>query len=179
MAKREQPERDVAGRDRPQPERDGAERELGRDRDVAGRPRQGRPRDALGRPLEYGDPRGVEPVPEEALPPAAALALAQSLVDGGRAFGAHEVLEAVWKSAPEPERDLWQGLAQLCVAITHSQRENPDGAATLAARARRRLAGYVDAPPYGIDIPGLLTWLSTWDGDAAPPRLLRRDQAQS
>ena len=39
-----------------------------RDRDQAGRPRQARPRDALGRPLPYGA-AGVEPVPEEPLPP--------------------------------------------------------------------------------------------------------------
>jgi hypothetical protein len=39
-----------------------------RDRDSAGRPRQARPRDAMGRPLRYGDPGGVEPVPEEPLP---------------------------------------------------------------------------------------------------------------
>ena len=39
-----------------------------RDRDTAGRARQARPRDRLGRPLPYGS-AGVEPVPEEPLPP--------------------------------------------------------------------------------------------------------------
>jgi hypothetical protein len=145
----------------------------GRDRDAAGRPRQARPRDALGQPLPYGDPRGVEPVPEQALPPAEALHFAQSLVDGGRAFSAHEVLEAVWKAAPAGERELWQGLAQVCVAITHAQRGNRTGASTLAARGARRIRAYQDSPPYAIDVPGILAWLSTWDGTppAPPPRL--------
>jgi uncharacterized protein len=144
-----------------------------RDRDAGGRPRQARPRDPLGRPLPYGDPRGVEPVPEEALPPAAALRFAQSLVDGGRAFSAHEVLEAVWKAAPAAERELWQGLAQVCVAITHAQRGNRTGAARLADRGARRLRPYADDPPYGIDVAGILGWVSSWDNSAParPPRL--------
>jgi uncharacterized protein len=138
---------------------------FGRDRDPAGRPRQARPRDALGQPLPYGDPRGVEPVPEQALPPEEALAFAQSLVDGGRAFSAHEVLEAVWKAAPTEQRELWQGLAQVCVAITHAQRGNRAGARRLAERGARRLRPYETTPLYGIDVAGILAWLSTWDGD--------------
>ena len=146
---------------------------MSRDRDLAGRPRQARPRDALGRPLPYGDP-GVEPVPEQALPPAEALALAQSLLDGGRAFSAHEVLEANWKAAPAAERELWQGLAQLCVAITHGQRGNVAGAAALLRRGAARLRPYATDPPHGIDVAGLLTWADGWDGTAAAsPRLAR------
>ena len=64
-----------------------------RDRDVSGRPRQDRPRDELGRPLPYGA-KGVEPVSEEPLPPDQTLAVARELVDQGRPFAAHEVLEA-------------------------------------------------------------------------------------
>ena len=50
-----------------------------RDRDGGGRPRQARPRDALGRPLPYGA-KGVEPVPEEPLPPLETVALARRLM---------------------------------------------------------------------------------------------------
>ena len=111
-----------------------------------------RARDRLGRPIPLDDPDAVPPVPEEALPPLDALALAQSLLDEGLAFGAHEVLEASWKAAPAAERDLWQGLAQLCVGVTHLQRGNLIGAARLLRRAAGRLP---DAPPpYGVD-PGL------------------------
>ena len=147
---------------------------LSRDRDPAGRPRQARPRDALGRPLPYGSADGVEPVPEEPLPPAEALTYAQSLLDRGRAFAAHEVLEAAWKAAPEGERDLWQGLAQLCVAITHAARQNASGAARLLERGSARLRPYAADPPHGIDVAGLLAWADRADLATPPPRLLLR-----
>jgi hypothetical protein len=109
-------------------------------------------------------------VPEAALPPAEALAYAQALLDEGRAFGAHEVLEAVWKAAPAPERDLWQGLAQLCVALTHAQRGNPPGAATLLRRGTARVRRYAADPPYGIAVSGLLSWADSWPAGPEPPR---------
>jgi hypothetical protein len=100
-----------------------------------------RARDALGRIVADGSPDAVEPVPEAALPPEQALALAQDLLDRGRAFSAHEVLEAVWKASPAAERDLWQGLAQLCVGVTHLQRGNREGAVTLLRRGAGHLSG--------------------------------------
>jgi hypothetical protein len=145
-----------------------------RDRDEAGRPRQARPRDALGRPLPYGDPGGVPPVPEIALPPAQTLAEAQRLLDSGRAFSAHEVLEAAWKAAPAEERELWQGLAQVCVGITHAQRGNRAGSARLLERGLGRLRRYASAPPHGIDVAGVLDWYAAHraaPADAPPPRL--------
>jgi hypothetical protein len=133
----------------------------GRDRDEAGRARQARPRDALGRPLPYGAD-GVEPVPEDPLPPQETLATARRLLDEGRAFAAHEVLEARWKASPPAERDLWQGLAQLCVAMTHAARGNGPGAARLLDRGHGRLADYAatGGPTYGAD-------LEVWRREAA------------
>ncbi len=93
-----------------------------------------RARDALGRPVPDGDPSAVEQVGEQALPAGQALALAQRLLDAGRAFSAHEVLEASWKAAPAGERPCWQGLAQVCVGVTHLQRGNLVGAARLLRR---------------------------------------------
>jgi uncharacterized protein len=122
----------------------------GRDRDTAGRPRNARPRDGLGRPLPHGAP-GDDRIPDDlSLPPARALAYAQRLLDSGRPFHAHEVLEASWKSAPAAERDLWQGLAQIAVGLTHAARGNATGAATLLRRGGRRVAPYGAAPPHGI-----------------------------
>ena len=122
-----------------------------RDRDAVGRARNARPRDGLGRPL----PRGVagdERIPDDlVLPPAEALTLAQQLLDEGRPFHAHEVLEASWKSAPAGERDLWQGLAQIAVGLTHARRGNARGAAALLRRGADRVAGYAGAAPHGID----------------------------
>jgi hypothetical protein len=127
------------------------QRNPGRDRDAAGRPRNARPRDELGRPLPR-DAAGEAPLPDEpALPPDAALDLAQQLIDSGRTFRAHEVLEASWKAAPPAERDLWQGLAQVAVGLTHAQRGNARGAAALLRRGGQRVAGYAGGPaPYGV-----------------------------
>lgn len=128
-----------------------------RDRDVSGRARNNRPRDGLGRPLPRGA-TGVERVPEDlVLPPVESLAEAQRLLDAGAPFHAHEVLEGTWKAAPEAERDLWQGLAQLAVGLTHRARGNAVGAARLLQRGAARVARYADAPPYGIDVDGLVT----------------------
>ncbi len=124
-----------------------------RDRDDAGRPRQQRPRDALGRPLPYGD-AGVEPVSEEPLPPLETVEAARALVRDGRPFAAHEVLEARWKAGPDDESDLWQGLAQLCVGLTHAARGNAVGADRLLERGAARLAEYGAAggATYGLDL---------------------------
>lgn len=128
-----------------------------RDRDEEGRARNARPRDAYGRPLPHGS-AGVERVPEDlVLEPDETLAQAQELLDSGRPFHAHEVLEAAWKSAPQHERDLWQGLAQLAVGLTHMQRGNAKGAVALLRRGAERTQPYVDSPPYGIDVSGLVS----------------------
>jgi hypothetical protein len=126
-----------------------------RDRDAAGRARNARPRDALGRPLPRGA-AGDERIPDDlVLPPAESLSLAQRLLDNGRPFHAHEVLEASWKTAPAAERDLWQGLAQVAVGLTHARRGNADGAAALLRRGAERVAGYAGAAPHGIDAAGV------------------------
>lgn len=126
-----------------------------RDRDGQGRAQQARPRDALGRPLPY-DATGVPPISEEPLPPVATLAYARSLLDDGRPFAAHEALEVRWKSCPEHERVLWQGLAQLCVGLTHHARGNTVGAARLVERAAARLQDYDAGPTYGLDLAALI-----------------------
>jgi hypothetical protein len=145
-----------------------------RDRDDAGRARNARPRDGLGRPLPRGA-SGVPTMPDDlTVTPATALTLAQDLLDAGRPFHAHEVLEAAWKSAPPEERELWRGLAQLAVGLTHLYRGNPTGAARLLTRAADRIEQY-GAVPYGIDGPGLVAWArnvtARAGADPSAPRL--------
>jgi predicted metal-dependent hydrolase len=65
------------------------------------------------------------------------------------------VLEDAWKAAPEQERALWKGLAQLAVGITHARRGNARGAATLLRRGAAAVAGYAPARPHGVDTTGL------------------------
>ena len=113
-----------------------------------------RGRDAAGRPVPLDSPEAVEPVPEEALPPDDALALARDLLARGRPFFAHDVLEAAWKAAPTSERLLWQGLAQVCVGLTHLQRGNRVGGARLLRRGADRLEEHLatGGTTHGVDV---------------------------
>ena len=151
-----------------------------RDRDPGGRPRNARPRDALGRPLDHagtgaGEGQGAG-VGEDRIPDDLRLAgpdaarLADELLRAGRPFHAHEVLEASWKTGPAGERDLWQGLAQVAVGLTHAQRGNARGAVALLSRGVQRVRAYQAASPaaaspaaspigdrpYGIDLAAFL-----------------------
>jgi uncharacterized protein len=104
-----------------------------------------------------------------------AAVLASQLLRDGRPFHAHEVLEAAWKTGPPDDRDLWQGLAQIAVGLTHARRGNARGAVTLLRRGIQRIRArpmpdgpvtdgpITDGPvtdgrdqPYGMDIPGVL-----------------------
>jgi len=149
---------------------------VSRDRDPAGRPRNARPRDALGRPLDRaGAPgAGETRIPDDlTLAGPDAARLADELLRAGRPFHAHEVLEAAWKSGPAHERDLWQGLAQAAVGLTHAHRGNARGAVALLSRGTQRVRAYQahavspsDSPgspgsacrdlPYGIDLTAFL-----------------------
>jgi hypothetical protein len=151
-----------------------------RDRDPTGRPRNARPRDALGRPLRPGA-TGVPTMPEDLdLTPADALQQAQRLLDDGLPFHAHEVLEAAWKTAPDDERELWRGLAQLAVGLTHARRGNATGAIRLLQRSAERINAYEHHAPHGIAAGRLCTWArqkaerirgNPHAGDVAMPRL--------
>ncbi|MFG2327995.1 DUF309 domain-containing protein [Streptomyces sp. NPDC048604] len=129
-----------------------------RDRDEQGRARSARPRDGLGRPLPYGaagvarQPEGVTRTPEQTVREA------QRLLDAGMPFHAHEVFEDAWKTGPAGERDLWQGLAQLAVGLTHAARGNTTGGARLLRRGAARVSAWPESHPYGIDLPGLVAW---------------------
>ncbi|QCD59590.1 DUF309 domain-containing protein [Streptomyces hawaiiensis] len=140
-----------------------------RDRDSEGRARNARPRDGLGRPLPYGadgvprQPEGVVRTPEETV------AEAQRLLDEGKPFHAHEVFEDAWKSGPDQERELWRGLAQLAVGLTHAARGNLAGGARLLRRgagaAEAWVSGAGRAVPHGIDIAGVSAWARELAGE--------------
>jgi uncharacterized protein len=146
---------------------------VNRDRDPAGRPRNARPRDALGRPLDPADgpgsgAAGTDRIPDDlVITGAEAAALADRLLRDGRPFHAHEVLEAAWKSGPAGERDLWQGLAQIAVGLTHARRGNARGAVALLSRGAERVRGYQagadsqrtagqPASPFGMNVDAFL-----------------------
>ncbi|MGW4311070.1 DUF309 domain-containing protein [Streptomyces californicus] len=155
--------------------------ETRRDRDAEGRAHNARPRDGLGRPMPYGTP-GVARQPEGIVrTPRETLAEAQRLLDEGMPFHAHEVFEDAWKSGPEGERELWRGLAQLAVGLTHAARGNITGGPRLLRRGAGALAPFAEAAPYGLSIAGLSAWAQelahrvesgpTVDAAAEAPRL--------
>lgn len=102
----------------------------------------------------------MERIDEEVvLGPQESLAEAQRLLDGGYPFHAHEVLEGAWKSGAEDERPFWQGLAQLAVGLTHEQRGNRRGAASLLRRGADNVTeGAVIGPRHGVDAARLAGW---------------------
>ena len=122
-----------------------------RDRDTAGRARNARPRDELGRPLPRSAADDVPRIPDDlVIAPAEAAELGGRLLAEGRPFHAHEVFEAAWKSIPGPERELWRGLAQVAVGLTHARRGNKNGAVALLRRGASHVAGFTAAGS-GVD----------------------------
>ena len=118
-----------------------------RDRDDAGRARNARPRDELGRPLPRSAASDVPRVPDDlVVSPAEAAELGGRLLAEGRPFHAHEVFEAAWKGVTGPERELWRGLAQIAVGLTHARRGNARGAVALLRRGAGHVAGCTAAP---------------------------------
>jgi hypothetical protein len=133
---------------------DGGSRVLGSARSR----RNTRPRDALGRPLPYGAV-GVDGPPSDVGRSAReSLIVAWRLLEEGRPFHAHEVLEDAWKSRPERERELWRGLAQIAVGITHAARGNAVGSVRLIERGASNISPYTAAPPHGLDVAAVIRW---------------------
>ncbi len=172
-----------------------AGRQIGaRDRDEEGRARNARPRDGLGRPLPYGA-EGVERQPEGVVrTPGQSVAEAQELLDAGRPFHAHEVFEDAWKAGPEEERELWRGLAQLAVGLTHAARGNVTGGARLLRRGAGAVTEWASRTgrgrPYDMDLAELATWArglaedverdgESVDAGARAPRLRGREAGPS
>jgi predicted metal-dependent hydrolase len=95
------------------------------------------------------------------------------LFNSAEFFDAHEVLEDVWRAAPEAERKFLQGLIQVAVALHHHSRGNVLGCRSLLARAQRNLSGY-PLQHGGLDVAALLTALTHWrealeTGHSVPP----------
>jgi predicted metal-dependent hydrolase len=86
-----------------------------------------------------------------------AIAEALRLVRTGGAFPAHELLEDLWRAAAPAERDLYQGLVHVAVAVYQDGRGNAVGRTRQLEKAGRRLAPY--APVYeGLAIEQLVGW---------------------
>ncbi len=65
-----------------------------------------------------------------------------ALFRAGRYFETHEEWEIAWRDAPLPERDFYQGMVHLTVALYQAGRGNAVAARSQMRKARRRLAAY-------------------------------------
>jgi uncharacterized protein len=95
------------------------------------------------------------------------------LFNGAKFFEAHEILEEVWRAAPQAEKKPLQGLIQIAVAMHHCNRGNRAGARSLLKRAAGNLTG---CPKNfaGLQLAGLVETISDWEralacGQTAPP----------
>ena len=65
-----------------------------------------------------------------------------ALFNGARYWHAHEAWETVWRSAPEKERDFYQGLIQIAAGFLHLGRKNRRGARNKLSEGLARLRPY-------------------------------------
>jgi predicted metal-dependent hydrolase len=84
-----------------------------------------------------------------------------TLFNSAHFFEAHEVLEDVWRAAPEPERKFFQGLIQIAVALHHYSTGNHVGCRSLLERGRRNLAAY-PAQHQGLDLASFHESVDQW-----------------
>ncbi len=96
-----------------------------------------------------------------------------ALFNHGEFFDAHEVLEDVWRAAPDDEKKFLQGLIQVAVGLHHYSTGNKVGARSLLARAHKNLSAY-DQGLAGLKLAPLRARLADWitaldNGHAAPP----------
>ncbi len=78
------------------------------------------------------------------------------LFNQGHFFETHEVWEEVWKAAAAGERDFYQGMVHLTVALYQARRANWQASHSQLRRAAKRLARF--EPLHGsLDVQGLWT----------------------
>ena len=98
------------------------------------------------------------------------------LFNRGEFFDAHEVLEDVWRAAPDEEKKFLQGLIQVAVGLHHYSTGNKVGARSLLARADRNLSSYPEGLQ-GVKLAPLRARLAEWilalDNDHKAPPLPR------
>lgn len=80
---------------------------------------------------------------------------------GQRFFDAHEHWEDAWRDWQGPEKPFLQALIQIAVAMHHFQHGNRAGAASLLARALRRLEPFPSVFA-GIELQPLRASLQAW-----------------
>jgi predicted metal-dependent hydrolase len=68
-----------------------------------------------------------------------------ALFNGVRYWHAHEAWEALWRAAPDDERDFYQGLIQVAAGLLHLRRRNMRGARNKLTEGLAKLDRYQPA----------------------------------
>jgi len=77
------------------------------------------------------------------------------LFRAGHYFETHEEWEIAWRDAPIAERDFYQGMVHVTVALYQAGRDNAVAARSQMRKAQRRLAGYGESH-HGVQLKHLL-----------------------
>jgi uncharacterized protein len=77
------------------------------------------------------------------------------LFRAGHYFETHEEWEIAWRDAAREERDFYQGMVHVTVALYQAGRDNAVAARSQMRKARRRLAAY-GARHHGVELESLL-----------------------
>ncbi|MFN7953202.1 MAG: DUF309 domain-containing protein [bacterium] len=88
-------------------------------------------------------------------------AFAIALFNDERYFEFHDVLEDLWREEPGPERDFYQGLLQVGVALHKARLAQMSGAWKLLEKGRARLAPF-GAAHRGVPIADVLAAIESW-----------------
>ena len=90
-------------------------------------------------------------VPPPPVDPARIVQEAKTLWDEERYWEAHEVLEGLWRTLKEPEKNWVQGLILAAAAGVHLQKDEAAAAQSLSQEALRRLKGH-PSTYYSLDL---------------------------
>ncbi len=105
---------------------------------------------ALEAPRDARIPNGV-----------AAMGTGVALFNGGLFFECHEYLESLWRAAPPPEKDFYQGIILIAAGFYHHEKGNPRGAGTKLAQGIKKLEPYLPAR-HGVRLDRWLMSLAPW-----------------
>ena len=81
-----------------------------------------------------------EPIVEKRMEKQEAIMKAKDLFNDEKYWGAHEVLESVWKDAHNEEKDLLNGIILIAAAFVHDEKDESSICIAILSRAMKKLS---------------------------------------
>ena len=81
-----------------------------------------------------------EPIVEKRMEKQEAIMKAKDLFNDEKYWGAHEVLESVWKDAHHEEKDLLNGIILIAAAFVHDEKDESSICIAILSRAMKKLS---------------------------------------